>query len=47
MALPFEAAEKQALLESPTLQDRCETLTALMQIDAAETGDGETPSSMQ
>jgi len=47
MALPFEAAEKQALLESPTLQDRCETLTALMQIDAAETGDGDTPASMQ
>ncbi len=47
MALPFEAAEKQALLESPTLDDRCLTLTALMQIDAAEPGDGETPTAMQ
>jgi Lon protease-like protein len=47
MALPFEPAEKQALLESPTLDDRCLTLTALMQIDAAEPGDGETPTSMQ
>jgi len=47
MALPFEPAEKQALLESPTLQDRCAVLTALMRIDAAETGDGDTPSAMQ
>ena len=47
MALPFEPAEKQALLESPTLEDRCHVLTALMQIDAAETGDGETPTAMQ
>jgi Lon protease-like protein len=47
MALPFEPAEKQALLESPTLDDRCLTLTALMQIDAAEPGDGETPTAMQ
>jgi Lon protease-like protein len=47
MALPFEAAEKQALLESPTLDDRCLTLTALMQIDAAEPGDGDSQTSMQ
>ncbi|CAN5295051.1 LON peptidase substrate-binding domain-containing protein [soil metagenome] len=47
MALPFEPAEKQALLEAPTLDDRCLTLTALMQIDAAEMGDGDTPSAMQ
>jgi len=47
MALPFEAAEKQALLESPTLDDRCLTLTALMQIDAAEPGDGDSPTGMQ
>jgi Lon protease-like protein len=47
MALPFEPAEKQALLESPTLDDRCLTLTALMQIDAAEPGDGDSPTAMQ
>ena len=47
MALPFEPAEKQALLESPTLGDRCHVLTALMQIDAAETGDGDGPTAMQ
>jgi Lon protease-like protein len=47
MALPFEAAEKQALLESPSLDDRVDVLTALMRIDAAETGDGDTPTAMQ
>ena len=47
MALPFEPAEKQALLESQTLEDRCAVLTALMRIDAAETGDGDTPTAMQ
>ena len=47
MALPFEPAEKQALLESATLAERCGVLTALMQIDAAEMGDGDTPASMQ
>ncbi len=47
MALPFEPAEKQALLEATTLPERCGVLTALMRIDAAETGDDETPSSMQ
>ena len=47
MALPFEPAETQALLESPSLEDRCQTLTALLQIDAAESGDGESPISMQ
>ncbi len=47
MALPFEPAEKQALLESPTLEDRVEVLTALMRIDAAEAGDGDSQTSMQ
>ena len=47
MALPFEPAEKQALLESPALDDRVEVLTTLMRIDAAEMGDGDTPTSMQ
>lgn len=39
MALPFEPAEKQALLEAPTLAGRAQVLSALMQIDAADTGD--------
>ena len=47
MALPFEPAEKQALLESPALEDRVQVLTTLMRIDAAETGDGDTPTAMQ
>jgi Lon protease-like protein len=47
MALPFEPAEKQALLESHNLEDRIEVLTALMRIDAAETGDGDSPPAMQ
>lgn len=44
MALPFERAEKQALIEAPTLEDRCRCLTALMEIDAAGDDDGEPPS---
>ncbi len=47
MALPFEPAEKQALIEAMSLLDRAEVLTALMRIDAADTGDGETPPSIQ
>jgi Lon protease-like protein len=39
MALPFETAEKQALLEAPGLIGRRETLTALLEIDAAERPD--------
>ena len=44
MALPFEPAEKQALLEAFSLDDRAAVLTALMRIDAADASDGETPS---
>jgi Lon protease-like protein len=47
MALPFDGPEKQALLESQTLEDRVAVLTALMRIDAAETGDGDSPTAMQ
>ncbi len=47
MALPFEPAEKQALLEALTLDDRVDALSALMRIDAADTGDSETPPAMQ
>ena len=43
MALPFEPAEKQALVEALTLTDRFDTLTALLRIDAAEPGDDEAP----
>jgi hypothetical protein len=35
MALPFQAVEKQALLEAPGLEERRTILTALMAIDAA------------
>ncbi|MFN4296598.1 MAG: LON peptidase substrate-binding domain-containing protein [Brevundimonas sp.] len=43
MALPFEPAEKQALIEALTLGDRLACLTALLRIDAAEPGDDEPP----
>lgn len=46
MALPFEPAEKQALIEALTLGDRLACLTALLRIDAAEPGDDE-PTTMQ
>ena len=45
MALPFEPAEKQALLEAPDLAARSRALDALMRIDAA--GDGDDAPSMQ
>jgi Lon protease-like protein len=35
MVCPFEAVEKQALLEAPTLEDRRETLMTLMRMRAA------------
>jgi Lon protease-like protein len=46
MALPFEPAEKQALLEAMGLLPRADVLTALMRIDAADAGD-DVPPSMQ
>ena len=45
MGLPFDPAEKQALLEAPTLADRCAILTALLEIDGAS--DDDEPSPMQ
>ena len=45
MALPFEPAEKQALLEAHDLAARGRALHALMRIDAA--GDGDDPAPMQ
>jgi len=47
MALPFEPAAKQALLEAEDLEARAQTLTALLAIDAAATDDDETPPSVQ
>ncbi|HTK36056.1 MAG TPA: LON peptidase substrate-binding domain-containing protein [Caulobacteraceae bacterium] len=39
MALPFDQAEKQALLEAETLQARLQALTALLRIGAADDED--------
>ncbi len=36
MGLPFEPAEKQALLEAPGMAERCDALTALLEIDSLE-----------
>jgi hypothetical protein len=47
MLLPFDAAEKQALLEAMTLSERREALIALMEIDAAGSADDDTPPSLQ
>ena len=47
MGLPFEPAEKQALLEAPSLAARCEALTALLEIDGMDDSDGDEPRSMQ
>ena len=46
MGLPFEPAEKQALLEAVSLRDRFEALITLLEIDALEDGDDE-PHSLQ
>lgn len=45
MALPFDVAEKQALIEARTLAERTATLIALLQIDGAsgQDDDGEAP----
>lgn len=45
MGLPFDAAEKQALLEAVTIEERAATLTALLEIDAA--GGDDDPGTMQ
>jgi Lon protease-like protein len=46
MGLPFEPAEKQALLEAPGMAERCDALTALLEIDSLESDDDE-PHSIQ
>jgi Lon protease-like protein len=43
MGLPFEPAEKQALLEAPDLAGRFEALTALLEIDGLEDDADERP----
>ncbi len=45
MALPLDPAEKQALLEAQTLNERGQALSALLEIDAAE--DDDAPPSVQ
>jgi len=48
MALPFEPAEKQALLEAPGLDERRITLETLLEIDAAlDEEDGDSPPPLQ
>jgi uncharacterized protein len=48
MALPFDTAEKQALLEAPGLEERRLALSALLEIDAAEgADDDDDPRSVQ
>lgn len=47
MALPFEPAEKQALLEALSLEDREAALIALLRIEAAAPDDDEPGPSMQ
>lgn len=44
MGLPFDPAEKQALIEAPDLTGRFEALTALLEIDCMEDGDDESHS---
>ena len=47
MLLPFEPAEKQALLEARTLSDRREALIALMEIDTIGRSGEDEPSPLQ
>jgi len=47
MALPFDVAEKQALLEAPTATERRCALIALMEIDAASAHDDDEPPALQ
>jgi len=47
IALPFEPASKQLLLESPTLEARAGALIAILEIDTALDPDDDEPPSMQ
>ena len=44
MGLPFDPAEKQALLEAATVTNRFEALTTLLEIDCMDDGDDARPS---
>lgn len=46
MGLPFDPPEKQALLEAQTVADRCDALTALLEIDSLG-ADDDGPQSIQ
>ena len=43
MVSPYGAAEKQQLLEAPTLEQRAETLIALTEYEMARGGTGASP----
>ena len=43
MICPFEPPEKQALLEAPTLAERADMMTALLEMSAATAADGDAP----
>jgi hypothetical protein len=45
MGLPFDAPEKQALIEAPTIVERAQVLATLLEIDAA--ADDDEPSPLQ
>ena len=47
MGLPFDAAEKQALLEAYSIADRRDALIALLEIDSALPDDDDEPPSVQ
>lgn len=47
MGLPFDPAEKQALLEAAGLAERFAALTALLEIDSLEDGDDDAPPRLQ
>jgi Lon protease-like protein len=47
MALPFDPAEKQALLEADGLTERRSTLVALMEIDSVASADEDMPTTVQ
>lgn len=47
IALPFESASKQLLLEAPSLEARAEALIAILEIDTAVDPDDGEPPSMQ
>jgi len=45
MVCPFSAAEKQALLEAPSLSDRAETMTTILEMSVLGSGGGDAAAS--